>query len=60
MSVGRYFISLNTLGSMAFWKNTQANGIRVQPELAPSNLTPLAADKKVVVSVTDSLSSLST
>lgn len=39
VSVGGYFIWLNTLGSVAFWKNTQANGIKVQPELASSNAT---------------------
>lgn len=39
MSVGEYFIWLSTLGSVAFWKNTQAKGIKVHPELAYSNVT---------------------
>lgn len=39
MSAGGYFIWQSALGSLAFWKNTQANGVKVQPGLASSNMT---------------------
>lgn len=62
MSVGEYFIWLSTLGSVAFWKNTQANGIKVHPELAYSTVTLNYQQirRLLSVSLSGSLSSLRT